>query len=42
MYHFTNRAGWKGAQEGNPDFRYEDPRTGEFIDGKDIEVRLIQ
>jgi len=36
MYHFTNRAGWKGVNEGNPNFVYEDPRIGEYVEGKDI------
>jgi hypothetical protein len=36
MYHFTNRAGWKGVNEGNPDFLYQDPRTGKYVEGEDI------
>ncbi len=36
MYHFTNRAGWKGTQEGNSDYIYMDPRTNKYVDGKDI------
>jgi len=36
MYHFTNRAGWKGVNEGNPNFVYKDPRTGKYVEGEDI------
>ncbi|MCX6710126.1 MAG: hypothetical protein NTV63_04225 [Candidatus Woesearchaeota archaeon] len=36
MYHFTNRTGWKGVNEGDPDYLYEDPRTGKYIEGKNI------
>ncbi|GEM_PF-2328067 len=36
MYHFTNRAGWKGVNEGNPGFSYKDPRTGKYIEGETI------
>ncbi len=36
MYHFTNRAGWRGVNEGNPDFIYPDPRTGKYVEGEDI------
>jgi hypothetical protein len=36
MYHFTNRIGWKGINEGNPDFLYKDPRTGKYVEGEYI------
>lgn len=36
MYHFTNRAGWKGVNDGNPDFVYKDSRIGRYIEGRDI------
>jgi len=36
MYHFTNRAGWKGVNKGNPDFSYKDPRTGKYVEGEHI------
>jgi len=36
MYHFTNRAGWKGVNEGNTDFVYKDPRIGKYVEGKNI------
>ncbi len=36
MFHFTNRAGWKGINEGNPDYLYKDPGTGEYVEGENI------
>ena len=36
MYHFTNQAGWKGVNEGNPDYMYKDPLTGKYVEGKEI------
>ncbi|MEK6846380.1 MAG: hypothetical protein AABY26_06475, partial [Nanoarchaeota archaeon] len=36
MYHFTNRAGWKGVNEGNPNYLYEDSRTGKYVEGEQI------
>ncbi len=36
MYHFTNKVGWKGVNEGDPNYTYKDPMTGKYVDGKDI------
>ena len=36
MYHFTSKAGWNGVNNGNPNYQYKDPRTGKYVDGKDI------
>lgn len=36
MYHFTNRAGWKGVNEGDPDFIYKNPQTGKYVEGEHI------
>lgn len=36
MYHYTNTAGWKGINEGNPNAFYYDPRKEQYIDGTGI------
>ncbi len=36
MYHFTNRVGWVGVNEGNPNFIYKNPRTGKYVEGETI------
>ena len=36
MYHFTKNAGWKGVNNGNPDFLYEDPVTGKHVEGENV------
>lgn len=36
MWHYTNMAAWKGANEGNPGYSYQDTRTGKYVDGKDV------
>jgi hypothetical protein len=36
MYHYTNPQGWHSITNGNPERRHVDPRTGEFVDDKDV------
>lgn len=36
MWHYTNMDAWKCVNEGNPDYLYQDPRNGKYVDGKDI------
>jgi len=36
MYHYTNNVRWENINRGDPGFTCEDPRTGKYVDGKDI------
>ena len=36
IYHYTNRPGWRGINNGREGYSYIDPRTGKYVNSKDI------